>query len=234
MSSSRQEPLRLGLPKGRFLDFSLRVLADLGCPIDVPRKSSWEIVKSGQPVVVKLLKVQDVTRLLQVGKLDLGVSADEWMSELGVQLPAVLDLAWCVTSVVLALPDGAARRGALGSLTIATPYPNLTRRFFTSKGHPCRILSVSGGTEALVPDICDGIVDCVETGQSLRDNRLEVCEVVMRRSSVRLFARPSQHSPALDEIYRVLECHRQREMPEISWNRLGDETTSSEEGYERH
>jgi ATP phosphoribosyltransferase len=204
--------LRLGLPKGRFLEFSQNVLKDLGCPDVDTRLGSWETTVAGRRVVVKLLKVQDVTRFLQAGKLDLGVSADEWMSELGLELRALVDLAWCITAVVLAVAEGAKPPPPGACVTIATTYPNLTRQYFREHNRACRILSVSGATESLVPDFCDAIVDCVETGRSLRDNGLTVAEV-LKYSSVRLFSRSPSDSPAVEEIRRVMERHRRVEVP---------------------
>jgi ATP phosphoribosyltransferase len=216
-------PLRLALPKGRFLEQSRKILSDLGCSELGTRLGSWRAVVAGQPVVVKLLKVQDVTRFLQVGKLDLGVSADEWMVELGVSLPPLVDLAWCLTKVVLAVAEDAPPAPADSCLTIATTYPNLTRQHFRARARRCRILSVAGATESLVPDFCDAIVDCVETGQSLRDNGLKVAEVLLE-SSVRLFSRLPVQSPVVEEIRRVVERHRRVVVPHASSAALAERT----------
>ena len=207
MTTSHVAPLRMGLPKGRFLDFSLSVLASLGCVVGNSRKSSWEVSLGPQPIIVKLLKVQDVTLLLHTGKLDIGVSADEWMEEMGVEIPALLDLAWCVTNIVVAVPVGRPAPTSNACMTIATCYPNITRNHFRSQGRPFRVLSVTGATEALVPEICDAIVDCVETGKSLQENRLQIAEVLMR-SSVRLYAHQSIAASIREALRDIFERHR--------------------------
>ncbi len=200
-------PLTLGLPKGRFLESSARVLEQLNCNLDGCRRASWVTSVAGAGVVIKLLKVHDIARLLRLGRLDLGVASDDWIKEMDCPASSLVDLAWCLTSIVLALPQRAPTTAGSGRLTIATPYPNLARRHLASTSLPCDILPVSGSTEALVPEVCDGIVDCMETGQSLRDNGLHL-QTVLMDSSVRLFSRVELTRAGVAELCAIFERHR--------------------------
>jgi len=204
---TRSSVIRIGLPKGRFLGKSLSVLEDIGCNIERPRTSSWTVSWKGLGIAIKTLKIQDIAKLLQTRDLDWGVCSDEWIAECGLQLRPIVDLDWCLTRVVFAVSQAVSSKQRGDRLTIATPYPNLTRNYFAKKALPCRIIAVAGGTEALAPDICDGVVDCMETGQTLNDNGLTVQDVILD-SSVRLFAGNSLHCPAVNEICQLFERHR--------------------------
>ena len=66
-----------------------------------------------------------------------------------------------------------------GVKTIATKYPNITRRFFESKAMDVDIVKIEGSVElAPLLELSDGIVDIVETGTTLKENGLEVYEYV--------------------------------------------------------
>ena len=66
-----------------------------------------------------------------------------------------------------------------GVKTIATKYPNITRRFFESKAMDADIVKIEGSVElAPLLELSDGIVDIVETGTTLKENGLEVYEYV--------------------------------------------------------
>ena len=63
--------------------------------------------------------------------------------------------------------------------TIATKYPNITRKFFESKDMDVDIVKIEGSVElAPLLELADGIVDIVETGTTLKENGLEVIEDV--------------------------------------------------------
>jgi ATP phosphoribosyltransferase len=51
---------------------------------------------------------------------------------------------------------------------VSTEYPDVTRRFFESRGIDADIRLSYGATEAKIPDIVDCIVEITETGRALR------------------------------------------------------------------
>lgn len=208
MTASHPKPLVLGLPKGRFLAHSAAVMQALDADEGpwASRQASLRTSIDGCPVSAKLLKVQDVAALLREGMLDFGVCSDEWMAEFRVGLPSCVDLDWCLTRIVFATPSGQQdERRRL--LRVATPYPNLAHAFLEQKGLPYRVLQVFGCPEALVPDICDGVIDCVETGSSLRDNGLVERDVLLK-STLRLYLQPDyEGSEITTALARLLIRH---------------------------
>ena len=58
---------------------------------------------------------------------------------------------------------------------IGTKYPNIAKKYLLQMKKTCEILKLNGSLE-LYPNInlCDGIIDIVETGSTLRDNGLVI------------------------------------------------------------
>jgi ATP phosphoribosyltransferase len=199
----------LGLPKGRFMSQSMAVARSLGVLRDQhpARRASFDTTFSNWRVAVKLLKIQDIAALLREGQLDFGVCSDEWMNEACVSLPELVDLKWCLTKVVYAAPRSRIPTAGAGAVRVATPYPNLARSFFAKRGMAYHIQPVMGCPEALVPELCDVVIDCVETGRSLEDNELVAQETILV-SSIRLYAqRRHERTPVAAGLAALLSSH---------------------------
>ena len=77
------------------------------------------------------------------------------------------------------MKEGTDFYGTYQTRRIATKYPNVTRRFFESKGMDVRVIKIEGSVElAPLLGLADAIVDIVETGSTLKENGLEVKEDV--------------------------------------------------------
>ena len=67
---------------------------------------------------------------------------------------------------------------------IATKYPNVTKKYFNDKGIDIEIIKIEGSVElAPLLSLSDGIVDIVETGTTLKENGLEVQEIIREISA---------------------------------------------------
>ena len=204
-----EDLLVLGLPKGRFMSQSIAVAQSLGVARDQhpARRVSFNTTFETCRLAVKLLKIRDIATLLRDGQLDFGVCSDEWMNEAYVSLPELVDLRWCLTQVVYAAPRSGIPAAAGGTVRIATPYPNLARSFLAKRGRSYHIQPVLGCPEALVPEVCDAVIDCVETGRSLEDNEL-IAQDTLLVSSIRLYAqRRHQGTPVATGLAALLSSH---------------------------
>ncbi len=77
----------------------------------------------------------------------------------------------------------AGKKGALSqtgkTLRVATKFPNIARRYYAEKSREIEIIKLNGSIElAPIVHLSDVIVDIVETGTTLRENKLEVLETV--------------------------------------------------------
>lgn len=63
---------------------------------------------------------------------------------------------------------------------IATKYPNVAKKFFEEKDMDVNIIKIEGSVElAPLLGLADAIVDIVETGNTIRENDLEVIEEIV-------------------------------------------------------
>jgi ATP phosphoribosyltransferase len=73
----------------------------------------------------------------------------------------------------------------LRPLRVATKFVNIATRYYREQGRQVEVIYVGGSVElAPITGLADVIVDIVETGETLRQNGLEVFEDVADISSV--------------------------------------------------
>ena len=82
---------------------------------------------------------------------------------------------------------------------------NIARDYYSSKGRDIDIIKLNGSIEiAPILGLSDVIVDLVETGNTLRENDLEVYEEIMDIST-RLITNKSGYNFKSAAIYRLLD-----------------------------
>jgi ATP phosphoribosyltransferase len=157
--------VRLGLPKGRLLGTSERVLHALG--VERAPSSPYRIVAGD--VVVWLLKMRDIPGLVARGELDMGIAPDEWIAECEGECDRLARLDGYSTRISMLVPQGRPLRlDALDELRVATEFPNVTRRHLAGVVRKLRVIEVHGSCEAYPRELADGVVDCVESGDTAR------------------------------------------------------------------
>ena len=109
----------------------------------------------------------------------MGVVGKDTIMEMQGKCFELVDLGFGRCRFALATKKGFDFYAGYNVKTIATKYPNITRRFFESKGMDVDIVKIEGSVElAPLLELADGIVDIVETGTTLKENGLEVIEDV--------------------------------------------------------
>src|ERR1039457_1529395 len=170
-------PLRVGLPKGRLSSLSHRFIL-------------W--LETRQPLFPEIglwqFRIQDIPRLVSSGELDAGVASDEWITESGAEVRRLTVLNWCNARICLAAPlDFTPGPG----LRIVSEYPSLATSYARGQwGESSSVRTVFGSAEAYVPVFADAVIDCVETGETLRRSNLVVHDVLLE-SACWLIASPS-------------------------------------------
>jgi ATP phosphoribosyltransferase len=153
--------IRVGLPKGRLLPFSQRVLDQLR--LDRDSELTYRIVGGG--LTVWLLKVCDIPRLVAAGALDVGLAPTEWVEETGASCRRLTESAGYEVRVsLLATAGWKGRVRDLERLRVATEYPNIARRHLAGRADKLSVVEVHGSAEAFPPELADVVMDCVETG----------------------------------------------------------------------
>jgi ATP phosphoribosyltransferase len=200
--------MRIAVPnKGRLHDPAMRLLERAGLHVldGADRKLYADTVDPD--VTVLFARAADIPEYVVDGAAACGITGLDQVRESETDLAALLDLEFGRCRLVLAAPedDGITLAEQLEGGTVATEFPNVTRRFLEEQGVQADIAEVSGATE-LTPhvDIADAIVDITSTGTTLRMNRLEVVAEVLS-SSVHLFAREeTREDPKVRQVETAL------------------------------
>ena len=172
--------LSLGLPSGSLQEPTLALFAKAGFQINGASRSYKPGVDDPE-LRIRLLRAQEISRYVEQGFLDAGLTGADWIEENGSQVTVLCDLPFskataAPTRWVLAVPETSPIRTVqdLAGKRIAAEAVGLTRRFLEREGVQAEVEFSWGATEVKVPDLVDAIVDITETGSSLRANNLRV------------------------------------------------------------
>src|SRR4051812_33890587 len=207
--------ITLALAKGRIFEETVPLLAAAGiAPSEDPEKSRKLIIGTNRPGLrVILVRAADVPTYVQYGAADLGVAGRDLLAEHGGQgLYQPLDLGIARCRMAVAVPEGfdyaaAVRPGA--RLKGATQYIRTAREPFAEKGVPVDLIKLYGSMElAPLVGLADAIVDLVDTGNTLRANKLRVVEEIMAVSS-RLIVNPASLKLKRESIAPLIDAFRE-------------------------
>jgi ATP phosphoribosyltransferase len=177
----------IAVPKGRVLKALMPVFERLGVSAATvlgdgdDRRLVREVPELGWRLL--LLKPDDVPTYVEFGSADLGVCGRDVLLERGFDLYQPVDLGIGRCQMVVATRASMTKLPDLPR--IATKYPRIASAHFAKRGVQAEVVYVQGSVElAPLTGLADAIVDLVETGETLRQNALEVREVVTEVSSV--------------------------------------------------
>lgn len=184
-SISSSAPLSIGLPSGSLQERTLALFAKAGYQISGASRSYKPTIDDPE-MSLRLLRAQEISRYVEEGFLDAGLTGRDWIEENGSSVEVLGDLRFskatsAPTRWVLAVPEGSPFRTVqdLEGKRIATEAVGLTRRFLERQGVRAQVEFSWGATEVKVPDLVDAIVDITETGSSLRANNLRVIATLL-------------------------------------------------------
>lgn len=219
--------LRLALPKGRMQERVWNLLAEAGLPVRASVRS-YRPTLGAPGFEAKVLKPQNVIRMLQEGSRDVGFAGADWVAELDADLVELLDTGFDPVRLVAAAPKELLEDGRLPArpLRVASEYERLTRAWIARRGQGDQFVRAYGATEVFPPEDADLITDITQTGATLEANGLETCDELMR-SSTRLYAsRRAMEDPGrrarLEDLTLVLKSvldARERVMLEVNVGR---------------
>jgi len=177
--------LRVGLPSGSLQEQTFALFAKAGFSLVLSSRSYKPSVDDPE-LVIRLLRAQEISRYVEHGFLDCGLTGRDWIENNGSDVARLCDLVFSKASSgptrwVIAVPEDSPVKSVkdLQGKVIATEAVELTRRFLTSHGVTADVEFSWGATEVKVPDLVDAIADVTETGSSLRANKLRIVETIM-------------------------------------------------------
>lgn len=175
------DSLSIALTKGRILSDTLPLLKAAGIvpAEDATKTRKLQVDTNVAGTRLLLVRASDVPAYVEYGGADVGVTGkDVLLEHTGDRIYEPLDLGLGRCQLVLAGKPGA-NPDAAGRLRVATKYPEVTRRFFASRGKQVEVIKLYGSMElAPLTGMADLIVDIVETGSTLKANGLVVLEPI--------------------------------------------------------
>jgi len=172
--------LTIALAKGRLGDTAVQFLEMTGLCCEELKKESRKLIFVDEVNRVKfiLVKPVDVPTYVEYGSADIGFVGKDVLLEEGRDLYEPLDLGFGKCYMAVAGPNDVVF-GDRKAYKIATKFPNIASKYFSTIGMDVSIIKLSGSVElAPIIGLSDFIVDLVETGTTLKENGLEVKAVI--------------------------------------------------------
>lgn len=179
--------LCMALTKGRLEQETVKLLEKSNYGVEELRDKGRQLVfkDTCKEIQYFLVKANDCITYVQHGVADLGVVGKDTLLEGGDDYYEIMDLGIGKCKFIVAGLPKKDIYSKVGHIKIGTKYPNIAKKYFLSKGIDVEIIKIEGSVElAPILGLCDGIVDIMETGRTLKENGLvvfdEVCNVSAR------------------------------------------------------
>ena len=188
-----QVQLQLGLPKGSLQESTFTMMDKAGYHVTLGSRSYIPSVDDDEIEAI-LIRAQEMSRYVEQGILDTGITGKDWILENRSDVVEVADLIYAKQGLrpvrwVLAAPNDSPIRSVkdLEGKRIATEAVNLTKDYLKKHHVHAHVEFSWGATEIKAPKLVDAIVELTETGSSLRANNLRIVDVVTE-STTKLIA----------------------------------------------
>ncbi len=182
--------LKLGIPKG-----SLEANT-----IDLFKKAGWRITSDARSyfpdiddpeISCKLVRAQEMSRYVEDGTLDLGLTGIDWIMENSSDVVVVQDLIYSKVSTqqarwVLVVREDSPYKSMkdMEGKRISTELVNFTKKYFAERNINIHVEFSWGATEAkVVEGLVDAVVEVTETGSTIRANKLRIIHELMKTNT---------------------------------------------------
>lgn len=212
-----RDALRLVIPKGSLEQATIDLFKRAGWNITVSPRSYFPSVDDDE-IVMARLRAQEISRYVESGTFDAGLTGKDWILENQSQVKVIDDLVYSKVSQnparwVLAVDAESDYRTPedLAGKRIATELVGVTRRFFSERGIPVEVEFSWGSTEAKVNEgVVDAIVDVTETGSTLRANGLKIIHTLLTSNTQLIANHKAYEDPfkreKIDQIHLLLQA----------------------------
>jgi len=197
--------LNVALPKGRLGDKVYDLLSGVGygCPEDYTETRKLVVENPRAGIRYFLVKPSDVAIYVEHGAADIGIVGKDILEESGADVYELLDTGLGRCRMCVAGPvDFADDPGR--TLRVATKFVGIAKAYYAAQGRDIDIIQLNGSIElAPILGLSDVIVDIVETGTTLKENRLKVLSEFMPISA-RFIANKASYQFKKKEIGTLL------------------------------
>ncbi len=203
--------LKVGIPKGSLENATIELFKKSGWKINVSTRSYFPVVDD-EELRCTLVRAQEMSRFVEMGTLDVGLTGKDWILENGSDVVVVQDLIYSKTStaparwVLVVAEDSPIRElKDLEGKKIFTELLDFTRRYFADRKIKVDVEFSWGATEGkVIEGLADAIVEVTETGSTIRANKLRIVEELLQTNTQLIANRDSyQDSWKREKIEQV-------------------------------
>jgi ATP phosphoribosyltransferase len=209
MTSSDMDYLTIALPKGKLFAPSANMLAKVGCIANDLSENSRKLVITNEKEKIRFIitKTADLPTYVEYGAADIGIIGKDVLLEENKDVYELLDLKYGFCRMMVAVPEALKQEklSDYAHMRVATKYPHIAEHFFHSLGIQMEFIKLNGSIElAPMVGLAEIIVDIVETGRTLKANKLvEVADI--HPMTARFIANRVSFKMKFDRIHRITE-----------------------------
>ena len=182
--------LKLGIPKGSLEANTIDLFKRAGWRITYDSRSYFPDIDDVD-ISCSLVRAQEMSRYIEEGVLDLGLTGHDWIVENESDVQVIQDLVYSKVSAVqarwvLVVRDNSRIKSLkdLEGKRVSTELVNFTKRYFKKHNINVEVEFSWGATEAkVVEGVVDAIVEVTETGSTLRANKLRIVHELMKTNT---------------------------------------------------
>ncbi|KAJ5492083.1 ATP phosphoribosyltransferase HisG [Penicillium expansum] len=221
--------------QGRLQQATLDLLA--GCDVQFRRETRLDIaLVKNLPIALIFLPAADIPTFVGEGRVDLGITGRDQVAEHDATLPAgetsgveeILDLGFGACKLQVQVPEKGELKEAkdLVGRNVVTSFTALTEAFFRNlegaeagQKLTTKIKYVGGSVEAACAlGVADGIVDLVESGETMKAAGLKAIDTVVSSTAVLVKSRQSNSDmlTLLTSPARRIQDHPGKRAPTIT------------------
>lgn len=187
MSNNNNTPkLKLGIPKGSLEANTIDLFKRAGWRITYDSRSYFPDIDDDE-IACSLVRAQEMSRYVEDGTLDLGLTGRDWVLENDSDIYVVDDLIYSKASagkarwVLVVRQDSPLQKiEDLEGKRISTELVNFTKRYFADLDIKVHVEFSWGATEAkVVENLVDAVVEVTETGSTIKANKLRIIHELM-------------------------------------------------------
>ena len=182
--------LKVGIPKGSLEQATIELFKKSGWKIGISSRNYFPDIDD-ESLSCTLIRAQEMSRYVEDGTLDLGLTGKDWIKENRSDVKVVQDLIYSKVSQrparwVLAVMDSSPIKTVedLQGKKIATELINFTKEYFAERSIDVDVEFSWGATEAkVVEGLADAIVEVTETGSTIRAHGLRIVQDLMETNT---------------------------------------------------
>jgi ATP phosphoribosyltransferase len=182
--------LKIGIPKGSLENNTIDLFKRAGWRITYDSRSYFPDIDDPE-IACTLVRAQEVSRYIEDGTLDLGLTGIDWILENSSDVVAVQDLVYSKVSTrqarwVLVVREDSPYQSIedMEGKKISTELVSFTKKYFADRKINVHVEFSWGATEAkVVEGLVDAIVEVTETGSTIKANKLRIIHELMKTNT---------------------------------------------------